>query len=190
MLQDKDINLLNELGCDTHFIEDKKVQEILYYEKKYNLNSFSILYSNDFTPEVTKWRKLVQEYIRLNGDITLINKVIPINLWGLSEQNKEKEYQMCDFIIHYQFNSAVMISNKNNLYKKVISLMNRHGIVVILYTNNIEDFELKQSNVVVVYTEKPNLTVAYNCTRYMLSYDTIHMNDYKLNDIKNKIVYI
>ncbi len=190
MLLKDDYDLLNDLDCNVSILKDNKLEQILYYEKKYNKNSLSILYSDDFESEICKWRKLVQEFIRLNGDINQINQIVPVVYWGLTEQDKTKEYQICEQIIKYQQNSAVVISNKNSLYKKIISLMNKHGILVVLYTNNIEDFKLSQSNLIVIYNDKPNLMVANVCTNYVLSYNEIFYNDPRLNFIKSKIIYM
>lgn len=171
-------------------LKDSKLEQIIFYERKYKMNSFDVIYSTIDNPEKEKWKNLVLEFLRLNGDVRLINSIIPIMYFGFTIQSKEKTKIMVNSVFNYfDKNSAICVSNKNPLYKKIISLMNSKSKIVILFTNNIEDFDLDFTNLVICYTNTPNLRVAEFCSKLFINEDDLFKPLGKLEKIKNKLLY-
>lgn len=172
-------------------LKDSKLEQIIYYERKYKMNSFDIIYSTIDSDEKNKWKELILEFLRLNGDVRLINSIVPVMYFGFSMQDKKKTSEMAKSIFNYfDRNSAICVSNKNPLYKKIISLMNSKRKIVILFTNNEKDFDLDFSNLVVCFSKKPNFSVANFCSKYFYDEEKVLEPLGKLEKFKNKILYL
>lgn len=190
LLTRNDNKLINNLiASNVITLKDSSLEQLLYYEKKYNLNTLDVIYSSENdNQDFVKWRELGLEFIRINGDIRLINKITPIKFFGITIQPKIISKAMIDVIVNHYANSAIVISSKNTLYKKIISFLNSNRKIVILFTNNPEDFNLNFSNLIVVYSEKPNQEVADFSDWIMLSKSDLNS---PLNfKYRNKLLYI
>lgn len=192
MLQPKDFAFLEKLnnGKSVIALKDKVVEQLLYYEKKYQTNTFDIIYQAYLeNQDIAKWKELGLEFIRQNGCIDLINKVVPIKKYGMTTQNKADSKRMLDeYLAYFSKNSIVVVSSKNPLYKKYIKILNAKQKIVLLYTNNTEDFDLEFSNVIVTYDVKPNQAVFDNSDVVLVSYEN---KEYIISDkYKNKVIYV
>lgn len=192
MLQPKDFAFLEKLnnGKSVIALKDKVVEQLLYYEKKYQTNTFDIIYQAYLeNQDIAKWKELGLEFIRQNGCIDLINKVVPIKKYGMTTQNKADSKRMLDeYLAYFSKNSIVVVSSKNPLYKKYIKILNAKQKIVLLYTNNTEDFDLEFSNVIVTYDAKPNQAVFDNSDVVLVSYEN---KEYIISDkYKNKVIYV
>ncbi len=196
MLLEDDLKLLDYLTDEQYSnmntnSELSILEKIIFYEKKFGMNSFDILYSDLDEPLKSDFRNCVIEYLRANGNIRIINNITPIMYYGIPSQTKEITKRIINNIFsYYPINSAIVLSNKNPLYKKIISLANRRRKMVVLFTNDKNDFKLGYSNLVIIYTNKPNFEVVNFSTKYYLPVEQSGYSLGRLYQFKDKIIYV
>lgn len=187
MLLNNDLSVLNY--NQPIYLKDKRIEQLLYYEKKYNNNSFNIIYSTENDESINLWRNATLEFIRQNGNPRTINTKIPMIYFAITNQTSNKTLEMISFILTYHLNSVVVINNKNPYYEKIISKLNSKGKIVVLMTDSKEDFKMDYSNLIVCYSSNPCMDMINFSDKIMLD---INENGNPFPFLKNneKLLYV
>lgn len=196
MLTKRDYNIVKELNDNKEpiFYGDEKIEKILFYEQKYKKNSIDIIYEifnpNDY--EKNDWQKLVEEFIRDNKDINLINKVFPIKKFLISTQIESNVIKkMLDYICSCK-NSIAIITNECKNYKQVIQYANLKKKIIILVTNDPSDFEFNASNLLICFSPEAFNTGLSLADVYLLEECKCDIFSYQYfsDELKRKILLI
>ncbi len=109
--------------------------------------------------------------------------------FAITNQTSNKTLEMISFILTYHLNSVVVINNKNPYYEKIISKLNSKGKIVVLMTDNKEDFEMNYSNLIVCYSNNPCMDMINFSDKIMLD---VNENGNPFPFLKNneKLLYV
>lgn len=192
MLNKDDYALLEYLTDNNYKVindDSTLLNKILYYENRFQINSFDIIYNVSISDNSKNdFKKAVFDYLKSGGNPLMINRICPIIYYGISNQDKETTRVMTNLIFnYYNSNSAIVISNKNPNYKRLIYLMNKKQKMVVLFTNNKDDFNIECSNLITIHSIRPNLDVLRFSTKYLLPIDA---DQNCLGEYKDKVIFI
>lgn len=141
------------------------LMKLCSYEKKYNLNSFDVLFNKEKyldDPEIMKWIQYIEFFLEGNGDVTQINTINKIDIIRVEGSDEKLFYNLMSVQ-----NKILVISCTNILLKKVIaySLMKMNFVYVLSPTKTkFSDSPLIQTLVTESLTKGINEFVDYSIT--------------------------
>lgn len=141
------------------------LMKLCSYEKKYNLNSFDVLFNKEKyldDLEIMKWIQYIEFFLEGNGDVTQINTISKIDIIRIEGSDEKLFYNLMSVQ-----NKILVISCTNVLLKKVIaySLMKMNFVYVLSPTKTkFSDSPLIQTLVTESLTKGINEFVDYSIT--------------------------
>ena len=137
-----------------NLVEDKKIaKKLIELEKKYEINSCELLSNFTFpTKEEKDFKDTVLEYIKRNLNPLKINSYKNTTYTLLNKEDYNKQ-GVLNFIFKTTPNDFLIVRNDINNYRDVLLTTNSMFRYTVLLTTNKSDYDIKLSNVCVIFTD-------------------------------------
>lgn len=156
------LSALEEKKSEHFVIENFKLyEELQNYEKKYNMNTFAMFYSENLSNDFLNWRRLFFKYLYCNGSMFKINKIKDIDYLVIPRKHFvtniiEYLYDLRDYLSKNK-NGVLVLTNQVYQYKKILEYCNENKILCLLLSNDPQDKYLDLSNLFIQIVKEPSI---------------------------------